>query len=73
MCHSGCFYENSWGDCKGRPSGHITVTPHCFEDEDVEAYNESVDETAILNWELDRCDRQDHWDNVREDARISNR
>ena len=73
MCHSGCFYENRNGDCKGRPSGHITVTPHCFEPEDVEAYNESVDETKILNWELDRCDRQDHFDNRREEYRISNR
>lgn len=73
MCHSGCFYENSWGDCKGRPSGHITVTPHCFEDEDVDEYNESVDESKILAYELERCDRQDHWDNAMEDRRISNR
>lgn len=73
MCHSGCFYENSWGDCKGRPSGHITVKPHCFEDEDVEAYNESCDDDAILNYELDRADAQDHNDNRREEYRISNR
>ena len=73
MCHTGCFYENAWGDCKGRPSGHITVTPHCFEDEDVESYNESVTHDKILRYELDRCDRQDHFDNRREDARISNR
>ena len=73
MCNTGCFYENSWGGCKGRPTGRITVQPHCFEDEDVESYNESVDETAILNWELDRLDRQDHFDNVREESRISNR
>lgn len=51
--HTGCFYENSWGGCKGRPKGRITVTPHCFEDEDVEAYNESRDEDAILAYELD--------------------
>lgn len=73
MCHSGCFYENRNGDCKGRPTGRITVTPHCFEDEDVDAYNESIDETKILNWELDRCDRQDWNDNRMEDWRISNR
>lgn len=62
MCSSGCFYERRDGGCKGRPKGRITVRPHCFEAEDVEAYNESVDETAILNWELDR-----------EERRISNR
>ena len=73
MCHSGCHYENSWGGCKGRPKGRITVQPHCFEDEDVEAYNESVTADAILKWELDRCDRQDEWDNMMEERRISNR
>ena len=73
MCSSGCFYENSWGGCKGRPMGRITVAPHCFEDEDVEAYNESVDDDAILAYELDRCDRQDHVDNMREEYRISSR
>lgn len=73
MCNTGCFYENPWGGCKGRPKGRITVTPHCFEDEDVEAYNESRDEDAILAYELDRCDAQDHNDNMREERRISNR
>ena len=71
MCSSGCFYENSWGGCKGRPKGRITVTPHCFDAEDVEAYNASVDDDAILAYELDRCDRQDEFDNVMEDRRIS--
>ena len=52
MCSSGCFYENSWGGCTGRPKGRITVKPHCFEDEDVEAYNESVDDDAILAYAL---------------------
>ena len=60
MCNTGCFYENRNGGCKGRPSGRITVTPHCFEDEDVEAYNESVDDDKILAYDLDRCDRQDY-------------
>ena len=73
MCHSGCFYENSWGDCKGRPMGRITVQPHCFEDEDVESYNESCDDDAILKYELDRADAQDNNDNRREEYRISNR
>ena len=52
MCHSGCFYENSWGGCKGRPKGRITVTPHCFEPEDVESYNESVEADACLDYDL---------------------
>ena len=54
MCHSGCPYENFHGECKGRPSGRLTMTPHCFEDEDVDAYNESVDESEILTYELER-------------------
>ena len=53
--------------------GRITVQPHCFEDEDVEAYNESFDDDAILKYELDRADAQDHNDNRREEYRISNR
>lgn len=73
MCHSGCPYENFNGACKGRPRGPITVRPHCFEDGDVEAYNESVDDDAILAYELDRCDAQDHFDNRREEYRIRNR
>lgn len=36
--------------------GRITVQPHCFEDEDVEAYNESVDDDAILAYDLDRAE-----------------
>jgi hypothetical protein len=55
MCHSGCFYENSWGDCKGIPHGTLTITPHCFED-GVEAYNESVEHDEILNWELNNAE-----------------
>ena len=56
MCQSGCFYERRDGGCKGRPMGRITVQPHCFEDEDVEAYNESVDDDAILAYDLDRAE-----------------
>lgn len=73
MCSSGCFYETRTGACKGRPRGRITVRPHCFEPEDVETYNESCDDAAILNYELDRADAQDHNDNRREEYRISNR
>lgn len=73
MCSSGCFYENSWGGCKGRPKGRLTIEPHCFEDGDLEAYNESRDEDAILAYEMDRCDRQDHFDNMGEERRISDR
>lgn len=43
MCYSGCPYENFNGACKGRPRGPITARPHCFEPEDVESYNESVE------------------------------
>ena len=71
MCFSGCFYERRDGGCKGRFNGRITVTPHCFEAEDVEAYNESRDEDAILAYELDRCDAQDHFDNLCEERRIN--
>lgn len=71
MCSTGCFYETRNGACKGRPRGPITVRPHCFEAEDVEAYNESVDDDAILAYELDRCDAQDHFDNMREERRIN--
>ena len=71
MCSSGCFYENSWGGCKGRPMGRLTIEPHCFEDGDLEAYNESRDEDAILAYELDRCDAQDRFDNMREERRIN--
>ncbi len=53
--------------------GRITVQPHCFEDEDVESYNESSDDDAILKYELDRADAQDNNDNRREEYRISNR
>lgn len=56
MCQSGCPYERRDGDCKGRPMGRITVQPHCFEDEDVEAYNESVDDDKILAYDLDRAE-----------------
>ena len=71
MCSSGCFYERRDGSCKGRPKGRLTMMPHCFEDGDLEAYNESRDEDAILAYELDRCDRQDHFDNMREERRIN--
>lgn len=54
MCHSGCFYENSWGDCKGRPKGRLTVEPHCFEDGDLESYNDDVDDAAIDAYDYDR-------------------
>ena len=47
------------------------MMPHCFEDGDLEAYNESRDEDAILAYELDRCDAQDHFDNMREERRIN--
>ena len=56
MCQSGCFYERRDGGCKGRPTGRITVQPHCFEAEDVEAYNESRDDDKILAYDLDRAD-----------------
>lgn len=52
MCSSGCFYETRTGACKGRPRGHITVRPHCFEPEDVESYNESVDADVCLDYDL---------------------
>lgn len=52
MCSSGCFYETRTGACKGRPRGRITVRPHCFEPEDVESYNESVDADARLDYDL---------------------
>ena len=71
MCYSGCPYENFHGDCKGRPSGRLTMMPHCFEDGDLEAYNESRDEDAILAYELDRCDAQDRFDNLCEERRIN--
>lgn len=56
MCQSGCFYERRDGGCKGRPNGAITVKPHCFEAEDVEAYNESRDDDKILAYDLDRAE-----------------
>ena len=73
MCYSGCPYERFDGSCKGRPKGELTAMPHCFEEGDVESYNESVNEDKILAYELDRCDKQDWHDNRREEARISNR
>ena len=33
--------------------------------------DESVDDDAILAYELDRCDAQDHFDNMREERRIN--
>ena len=52
MCNTGGFLDNSWGGCKGRPKGPLTVKPHCFESEDVEAYNESAEDDRILEHDL---------------------
>ena len=73
MCNSGCYYERWDGGCKGRPNGEITIKPHCFEEEDVESYNESVAHDKILRYELSRCDLQDYYDGLREESRISSR
>jgi hypothetical protein len=59
MCNEGCFYENSWGACKGRPKGRLTVKPRCFEEGDMEAYNDSVDQDEILDWELSKAEAYD--------------
>lgn len=56
MCNTGCFYERPDGSCKGRPKGRLTVKPHCFEDGDMEAYNDSVDHDEILDWELNNAE-----------------
>ena len=71
MCYSNCPYERWSGECGGK-SRLNKGQPHCFEDEDVEAHNESCDDDAILNYELDRADAQDHNDNRREEDRIFN-
>lgn len=53
MCYSGsCPYERSDGSCGGRPKGALRVKPGCMEDEDLESYNESVSDAAILEYDL---------------------
>lgn len=53
MCYSGsCPYERFDGSYGGRPKGVLRAKPGCYEEEDLEAYNESVDDAAILDYDL---------------------
>lgn len=53
MCSSGCFYENSWGGCKGRKAAHgCRIKPACYTQEDWDAYLDDADHDAILDYEL---------------------
>ena len=59
MCYSNCPYEKRSGECRGRGNFNLGV-PHCHEEDE--------DEPQSLT---DDGDRDEHWENVREERRIA--
>jgi hypothetical protein len=59
MCYSNCPYENYNGGCMGINKMSL-AKPHCHTKEEWEAYNETVEDDKVLDYELTRQEGTDN-------------